>query len=67
MIVSQSVEWEGMGKLLFRPQRIRADKLAQSVESAEDRNPVPGSHRLERDDWPPKLPSATAAVNPSRL
>lgn len=47
----------GNGELLFRLQRIEADKLAQSVESAEDWNPVPGSHRLERDDWPPRLPS----------
>lgn len=47
----------GNGELLFKPQRIEADKLAQSVESAEDQNPVPGSHRVERDDWPPRLPS----------
>lgn len=45
------------GELLFKPQPIETDKLAQSVELAEGRNPVPGSHRVEGDDWPPKLPS----------
>lgn len=43
------------GELLIRPQSFGADKIAQSVKSADDLSLIPRSHIVERDDWLPKV------------